>query len=107
MSDARAQRDVYVGDGARTRVPRVHVEDLRATFLGLDHPLEAHGVLPRPCSSPSITMQSEFCRSCGTWWRRRARTEVPDPGTVEECHIQGLVLDRGSRQAAVKHFLIR
>ena len=37
---------------------------------------------------PSITMQSEFCRSCWDVVAPPRPNEVPRPGTVEECQIR-------------------
>ena len=41
---ATSDRDVLVGDCGRSREPRVHVNNPRATILGFNHPLEAHRV---------------------------------------------------------------
>ena len=37
---------------------------------------------------PSITMQSEFARSCWNVVAPPRPNEVPRPGTVEECHMR-------------------
>jgi hypothetical protein len=37
---------------------------------------------------PSITMQSEFCRSCWNVVAPPRPNEVPRPGTVEECQTR-------------------
>jgi hypothetical protein len=47
---------------------------------------------PTGCASamfePSITMQSEFWRSCRKLVAPPRPNEVPRPGTVELCHIR-------------------
>ena len=47
---------------------------------------------PTGCASaieePWIRMQSAFCRSCWNVVAPPRPTEVPRPGTVEECHMR-------------------
>ncbi len=37
---------------------------------------------------PSMTMQSEFCRSCWKVVAPPRPNDVPRPGTVDECHMR-------------------
>ena len=43
---------------------------------------------------PSISMQSEFCRSCKVVVAPPLPYVMPRPGTVEECHIRAWLVIR-------------
>ena len=55
---------------------------------------------------PSMTMQSEFCRSCWIVVAPPRPNEVPRPGTVAECQIRAW-FSICTAPSAVNSFLIR
>jgi hypothetical protein len=55
---------------------------------------------------PSITMQSEFARSCWNVVAPPRPNEVPRPGTVLECHMRAW-FSMATAPSAVNPFLMR
>ena len=91
--------------GARARVARIDVDDLRAALARLHRPAEADRVRLGHVE-PWMRMQSAFCRSCWKLVAPPRPNEVPRPGTVLECHMRAW-FSICTAPIAVKDFLMR